>query len=300
MLGGSGFIGSKVSSLLSKRGRDPIVCDVVQSNITADSPKWAKADILDSLSLERLLLEYDIGSIIHLIGLPVIERCEKNPQLSFALNVLSLQNTLEAMRKADVNRIVFASSAAVYGYSLERPVREDDPLNPNTIYGFHKLIGEKEIEAYSKSYGLQYTILRFFNVYGAHPSVGKDVISIFVRKALSSEPINVRGKAKFRDFIHVDDVSQIVSDLALGSASNGALNVGTGKRTTLGEVVEVMKGTFDKLQIIEEPSSDDGTGLVADTSSLSSSIDYIPKDSLEGIRDYVRMFSSSKEVAESG
>ena len=85
------------------------------------------------------------------------------------------------MRKADVSKIIFASSAAVYGYTKKTPISEEDPTLPTTIYGYHKLMAENEIKAYSISYGISYIILRLFNVYGGDPLTGKNVISIFIR-----------------------------------------------------------------------------------------------------------------------
>src|SRR5438093_2335237 len=170
VVGGSGFIGGTVVQSLAKRGVETIGYDLIHTS-SADSQKnWIRADILEMQSIERIFFEYSIDSIVHLVGLPAIDYCQKNPHFSFLLNVMSVQNTLEAMRMADIPKIVFASSATVYGSSSEKPLSETDRPHPTTTYGWHKLIAENTIASYAEAYGLQSTILRLFNVYGGTQS----------------------------------------------------------------------------------------------------------------------------------
>jgi UDP-glucose 4-epimerase len=228
------------------------------------------------------------------VGLPSVDYCEKNPQFSFELNVVSVQNALEAMRKTDIKRIVFASSAAVYGYSSEKPVSEADPTNPNTIYGHHKLIAEEVIRSYCGAYGLNYVVLRLFNVYGGDPHMGKDVVSIFIRKALKGEPIVVKGPKKFRDFVHVDDVTHTFVEAVTTNVSNIKVNVGTGIATSLGEIAEITKESFPCADIKYEAVEDDGTGLLADVTAARSTFDFSPIDSKLGIRNYVSSYAAKE------
>jgi UDP-glucose 4-epimerase len=288
VVGGSGFLGGKLVERLGQCNYQSVSYDIIQTSSHSDSvTKWVRGDILDSLSLERLFFEHDVESVAHFIGLPDIANCEKNPQLSFNLNVLSLQNTLEPMRRADVENIIFTSSAAVYGYSSDVPVKEESELKPNTIYGYHKLIAEQMIESYAKSYGMKYTTLRLFNVYGATPSTGKDVISIFIRRALNNQPLIVKGPGKYRDFIHVNDVVDAVCKLISSHPSNRVLNVGTGTKITLAQIAGVVARNFKNAKVIEESAADDGTGIVADISQLRSSIDFNFQDPLTSIEKYV-------------
>lgn len=288
VIGGSGFIGSRLVDALTKSNFNAISCDVISS--LNDKVKLIRADILELSAIERLFFEYDIETIIHLVGLPSIEYCEKNPQFSFQLNVASVQNTLEAMRKTDAKKIVFASSAAVYGYSSRKPVSESDPTNPSTIYGFHKLIAEEAIRSYSRSYGLNYVVLRLFNVYGGDPQLGKDVISIFVRRALKGEPIVVKGPKKFRDFVHVDDVIHAFTKAVETSASNMEVNVGVGTMITLGEIAETTKEYFPFADIKCEAVNDDGTGLLANITLARSIFNFSPKDPKQRIREYIASY----------
>ena len=190
VLGGAGFIGSHVINELVSANLSTISYDLFRDDALEEKAKWIKADVLEISTIERIFFEYEINSAIHLIGLPTIGYCKRNPHLSFLLNVTSVHNSLEAMRKTNTERIVFASTAAVYGRAFSNlQLKETDEANPVTIYGHHKLIAEQLIKSYSESYGIEYIILRLFNVYGVNPSLGKDVISIFIRKALSKEPI---------------------------------------------------------------------------------------------------------------
>jgi len=292
IIGGSGFIGSRVVDVFVKNHICVLPYDIINSGRLNEKAKWVQADILDLSAVERLLFEYEIEAMIHLVGLPSISYCEKNPHFSFQLNVLSVQNALEAMRKTDIEKIIFASSAAVYGYSNKHCVTESDPLNPNNIYGYHKLMAEEAIRAYSESYGLKYVILRLFNVYGGNPVFGKDVISIFIRRALSGEPLIVKGPKKFRDFVHVDDVANaFLYATRNGDICNFTINIGSGERISLGELAELVKSHFPNVEIREEQVSDDGTGLQADISLARKLLEFNPRNPIEGISNHIAAYA---------
>jgi UDP-glucose 4-epimerase len=289
--GSSGFIGRKVIEHLMRNGSKTLSLDVVRSSSNG-KVNFLLADILDLPAIDRILFENDCETIIHLVGLPHIGSCEKDPYLSFQLNVLSVQNVLEAMRKNDTKKIVFASSAAVYGYSSVTPVKESDRSNPSTIYGYHKLIAEEIIRSYCASYGLSYVILRLFNVYGGDPHSGKDVISLFIKSALRGESIVVKGLKKFRDFIHVDDVAEAFGKAATGNVVNEVVNIGTGKTMTLNEVAEITRKAFPSITAKYIKADDDGTGLLADVKLMKRELCVSPRDPREGIWAHMLNYSS--------
>jgi UDP-glucose 4-epimerase len=295
VIGGSGFIGSKVVEYLVKNNVDVLSCDIVALNPIVQNLKLKliRADILELSSIERIFFEYDIDTVIHLVGLPAIDYCEKNPHFSLLLNALSVHNTLEAMRKTDVKKIVFASSAAVYGYHSKVPVKETVPANPTTVYGYHKLIAEHLIKSYNQSYGLNYVTLRLFNVYGGDPEIGKDVISIFIRRAIKGMPIVVRGPSKYRDFVHVNDVVNAIMKVALTEISNVTINIGTGKMTTLQEIANMVKRCFPKVEIKYEAAPDDGTGLIADIALAKEILGFSPVDPQRGIYEHIASYANS-------
>ena len=296
VIGGSGFIGSKVVEELMKNGIETICCDIITSHLAGEKLKLIRADILELSSIERIFFEYGVDTVVHLVGLPAIDYCEKNPQFSFLLNTLSVQNTLEAMRKADVKKIVFASSAAVYGYYSTIPVKENDLVSPTTIYGYHKLMAEYLIKSYYQSYGLNYIILRLFNVYGGLPETGKDVISIFIKKASQGLPITVNGPNKFRDFIHVNDVTNVFVEVALKNISNLTINIGTGKGTTLKEVASMIKNCFPNVDVEYKVPPDDGTGIIADVTLAKEVLDFLPVDPKKGIYDHIKLCATRGKV----
>jgi UDP-glucose 4-epimerase len=281
--------------VLAKNGIETISYDLIQSNSIGENNKWIRGDILELASVERIFFEYQVDTILHLVGLPAVDYCERNPRFSFLLNVMSVQNTLEAMRMADVPRIIFASSAAVYGSQQAIPTKETDPVHPNTIYGYHKLIAEQAIKSYSQSYGIDYLIFRLFNVYGANPHLGKEIISIFIRKAMKGEPLIVKGPKKFRDFVHVSDVAHafLKADLS-NSLSNATLNLGSGTKTRLEQVARIVKTHFPKIEIKEEAASDDGTGLQADISLAKKTLGFAPTTPKDGISAHVAKYAGSE------
>jgi len=290
VIGGSGFIGGRVVGALTKNKVDTLSYDIVNSYSLDEKTKWIRADILELPAIERLFFEYDVEAIIHLVGLPSVGYCERNPHFSFQLNVLSVQNALEAMRKTDIKKMVFASSAAVYGYSSMNPVKETDLTKPSTIYGYHKLMAEEAIKSYCSSYGLNYVILRLFNVYGGDPHIGKDVISIFIRRALKGDPLLVKGGRKFRDFVHVNDVAQAFVKAVASSVSNTTVNIGTGKMMTLGEIAEIVHECFPNISVSYEKVEDDGTGIVADVTLARKVFDFSPMDPRQGIREHIESY----------
>lgn len=289
VIGGSGFIGSYVVKALTTNGIEVIAYDLIQSSV--EDNKSIRADILELPSIERVLFEYQVDTIVHLVGLPTLEYCEKNPRFSFMLNVMSVQNALEAMRLADIKRIIFASTAMVYGFNCNKPLKETDPTNPKTIYGYHKLIAEQAIKAYSESYGIDYIIFRLFNVYGGNPHLGKDVISIFIRRALNGEPLIVKGPNKFRDFIHIDDVAYAFLKASKMNLSKVILNIGTGEKITLHQLAKIVKTCFPNIEIIEQSAPDDGTGLQADISLAQNLLQLKPRNPAEGISTHIAKYA---------
>src|SRR2546427_3649352 len=294
VIGGSGFIGSTVVKSLAAKDIEAVCYDLIHTDSNGDKGNWIRADILEMQSIERIFFEYNIDSIIHLVGLPAVDQCAKNPHFSFLLNVMSVQNTLEAMRMADIPKIVFASSASVYGTSRSKQLGETDEAQPTTVYGWHKLLAENAIKTYSEAYGIKSVILRLFNVYGGNPKLGKEVISIFINKALKNEPLLLKGPEKFRDFVHMEDVAEAFSKaLTTPAADNQTLNIGTGKKTTLKKVASIVNAYFPTSKTIVEPAPDDGTGLFANPDVARKVLSLNPRDPMKGIEAHVKKYSPS-------
>jgi len=287
ILGASGFIGSACIKTLISQKKEPLAIDIVKPK---GDYNWLIADIVEPATIERIFFEYSVETVIHLVGLPQITLCEKDPHFSYRLNTQSVHNTLEAMRKTDVQKIIFASSAAVYG-QRNKVISEKEHPTPHTMYGYHKYISEELIKAYSNSYGINFTILRLFNVYGQNPQLGKDVISIFLEGARRREPLVVKGKNKYRDFIHVKDVTKAFAASISACANNKIINIGTGVKVTLGELVDMIREFFPKVKVKYQSAADDGTGLIADNKLCRTLLNLTPTNPYNGIREHIRRYA---------
>jgi len=256
--GGAGYIGSALVERLVGAGHGVVSIDNLSRGDYEclvkyrESPrlKLVVGDICDSKKLEGVLREGGgVSAIAHLAAVPGIERCQRNPKEAILTNIYGTHNVLEAARKYDVDRLVFASSAAVYGNPVRTPIGEDHPLSPTNLYGVTKLAAEGLLESYHTSYGLDTVILRFGNVYGVGVYTHwETVIPKFVRQVLSGQPLTIYGDGKqSRDFIRVWDAVEAVI-LALkgerGVVAGENFNVGVGEATSVNVIADTVSRIF--------------------------------------------------------
>lgn len=172
--------------------------------------------------------------MVHLAAVSGLENCRRNPDGAVLTNVLGTRNVLEAARKFDIQRVVFTSSAAVYGMPVTTPVGEDHPLRPMNLYGVTKLAGESLMRAYYDVYGLETVVLRLRNVYGVGVFTRwRTVVPRFVRQAMEGKPLTVYGDGwQTRDFVHVLDVVEairLVLRAEKGIVAGETFNVASGQ-----------------------------------------------------------------------
>jgi UDP-glucose 4-epimerase len=256
--GGAGYIGSALVERLVEEGHRVVSIDNLSQGDykylvkCRESPrvKLVVGDICDLEKLEGVLREGEgVSAVVHLAAVSGIEECQRNPRGAVLTNVYGTHNVLEVARKYDISKVVFGSSAAVYGNPVKTPVGEDHPLSPTNLYGVTKLAAEGLLESYHASYGLDTVILRFGNVYGVGVYTHwETVIPKFVRQALSGEALTIYGDGKqSRDFIHVWDVVEAVI-LALkderGVVNGESFNVGVGKATSVNVIADTVSRVF--------------------------------------------------------
>jgi UDP-glucose 4-epimerase len=254
--GGAGFIGSHTVDRLIEAGCRVIVLDDFSTGKRANLRRWAsdprlmivEVDIADGIfaPLASITRQHGpVSRIIHLAAQTSVVRSVQNPLYDVRVNYAGTVQVLEYARSHAVEKVVLASSAAVYGDVTELPVRETATLHPLSPYGIDKLGGEHFLHYYSAVHGVPGTALRFFNVYGprqdpASPYSG--VISIFAERALAGREITIFGTgAQTRDFVYVGDVARAVVRACLSSDGDRAvINIGTGREITVNELARTI------------------------------------------------------------
>ncbi len=241
--GGAGFIGSHTVDLLLANQLEVVVLDnLISGDLTYLDLKhphltFVEGDILDFSLLVRLLQNCD--AVLHLAALPSVAKSIEDPLTSLKVNTEGFLNVLQAIRQCNQSiRLVYASSAAVYGNNATLPCSDEDSL-PETVlspYALEKTNNERYARLYNDLFRIQSLGLRYFNVYGVRqdpssPYAG--VISKFIECYQQTQPITIFGDGhQSRDFIHVSDVAR-ANLLALQSQYTGVLNIATGKAETL-------------------------------------------------------------------
>lgn len=213
--------------------------------------KFIESDIRDYEKISSIIKENKISQIYHLAAIVSVQESIQNPLLSNEVNVKGTLNILEASRLNNVKRIVFSSSAAVYGDEPSQPKCENSITKPISPYGYEKLIGEQYLKLYSELYGIETVSLRYFNVYGSRQSVTSDysgVISIFEKKFQNNEKPNIYGDGEqYRDFIYVKDVVRSnIHAMNLQTVKNEVFCVGTGVKTSINNLFESLNSKYSK------------------------------------------------------
>ena len=242
--GGAGFIGAhSVRHLLARGHRVAVVDDLSHGRreAVAEAAAFTLLDVRDA-GIERLLAEQKIEAVLHLAAQIDVRRSVAEPLFDASVNVLGTLNVLEAARRTGVRRFVFASSGgAIYGEQEKFPAAESHPRRPVSPYGVSKLCGEEYVAHYARA-GLSALSLRYANVYGPgqDPHGEAGVVAIFFGKLRAGEQPVINGDGlQTRDYVHVDDVA-LANALAIESAAQGALNIGTGRECDVVTLARLM------------------------------------------------------------
>ncbi|MBN2078879.1 MAG: NAD-dependent epimerase/dehydratase family protein [Spirochaetes bacterium] len=243
--GGAGFIGSHLLEAVHDRGHEVVVYDDLSAgsrdNIAGTPHRFVMGDILDRDRLENAMKGCD--GVFHLAALTSVTESMEKPDRYISVNALGTLRVLEAARAAGVGKVVYASSAAVYGDSPELPKREDMRPDPKSPYAVTKLDGEYYCVLFRDAMCLPTACARFFNVFGERQDPASPyaaAVPIFVTRALKNEAINVYGDGlQTRDFVYVKDVAGALAYLM--DRGSGVYNVGYGAVTTVNDLVGMIR-----------------------------------------------------------
>jgi UDP-glucose-4-epimerase GalE len=259
--GGAGYVGSHAAKLLAASGHDVWVLDSLAEGHRAAVGKLPLivADLLDQTTITTTLRSNRIDAVMHFAAFAYVGVSVREPAKYYHNNIVGTLALLDAMRAADVRRIVFSSTCATYGIPTKVPITEDHPQRPINPYGFTKLAIEHALADYAHAYGLGYAALRYFNASGAAAdgTIGEDhdpethLIPLVLQVALGQrEHVDVFGTdyptpdgTCIRDYIHVDDLAA-AHLLALQNLDDGTalkLNLGTGRGVSVQQVVDICR-----------------------------------------------------------
>src|SRR3990167_10615290 len=215
--GGAGFIGSHVTKLLLENDHQVAVVDNLSRGKKESVDPRAKLIVADINNSKKVKLALKgIDAVIHMAGLIVVPESVKDPVSYCQNNVLGTVAFLNSMREAGVKKIIYSSSACVYGTPDSLPIKEDAPLRPDNPYGATKAAVEVFLQAYHECYGFDVTILRYFNPYGPgklYPPI-THAIPNFIMATLAKKPIPLYWQGEqIRDFIYIEDLAQAHIDV---------------------------------------------------------------------------------------
>lgn len=295
--GGAGFIGSHTVEALLALGWHVRVLDNFSSGCIEYLPESHSAlavldaDVRDYSAVS--LAAAGVDACLHLAAQVSVTRSIEDPALSAQHNITGWLNVLQAARANQVDRVVYASSVAVFGDNAHLPLVENSPLQPISPYGLEKRVDEDYAGMFRKLYGLSTLGLRYFNVFGprqdpSNPYAG--VITRFVSHLKQGKPLTVYGDGtQSRDFIFVKDVAQ-ANAAALSSRAEGVLNVGTGHRVSLLDLISLLGKITGESTVLDFQPAREGDILhsYGDNAAISKVLNFSTKWSLEaGLRELV-------------
>jgi len=251
--GGAGFVGSHTVETLLARGSRVVVFDNFSSGRRENLPgrhrrlRVITGDVLDLAALETAMRGAD--ACLHLAAQVSVKASLAQPQFSLDTNVKGFLNMLECARRQKLKRLVYASSAAIYGDSRQLPVSEKLPTNPISPYGLEKVTTERYAALYARLYGLSALGLRYFNIYGTRQppsSPYSGVITKFSHSFAENQRPQIFGDGRqSRDFIYVKDVAA-ANAAALHSSAEGVCNIGTGHSINLLQLLRELRAITGK------------------------------------------------------
>lgn len=299
VVGGAGYIGSHMVWLLGQKGAEVVTLDNLCSGHrdAVLCGKFVHGDIADRELLDQVFSEHKFDAVMHFASHIQVGESVKNPAKYYENNVVNTLNLLNAMRAHNVNKIIFSSSAAIFGRPQYIPIDEAHPKNPINPYGWSKLMVEQILGDYDKAYGLKSVCLRYFNAAGAHPDgiLGErhdpetHLIPLVLQAASGKRSdITIYGSdyetpdgTCVRDYVHVLDLAQahwLTLEKLLAGGVSCAFNLGNGSGYSVGEVIETVRQvTGEKVLANSGPVRPGDTArLIADANLIKNELSWKP------------------------
>ncbi len=313
VIGGAGLIGSHVvEELLNEDIKEVIVYDNFCRGTHENLQEALKdqrcrifeigGDILQTDILDAAMKEVD--GVIHLAALWLLQ-CYEYPQAAFDVNIRGTFNVLEACIDNKIKRLVYSSSASVYGDAVEEPMTEDHPYNNWTFYGATKIAGEHMFKAYHKRYGLKGVSLRYMNIYGPRQDYRGTYIAVMMKILdnidMGLSPVVYGDGSQAYDFIYVGDAARANVCALKSDVPFGFYNVGRGIKTSIKELTElILKINGSDLPIQYEPAGQTFvTNRVGDPSAAERDLNFKWKVDLEeGLKELIKWRRSHIEEVE--
>jgi UDP-glucose 4-epimerase len=296
--GGAGYIGGTVALRLLSAGHTVLIYDNFchgRRDLVPAGTRLIEGDLADRDLLEKVFREEKVDGVMHFAALIEAGESMKHPEIYFRNNTASTLSLLESMLATGVQRLVFSSTAAVYGEPESTPIEEDAALAPTNAYGESKLLVEHMLTWLNRIHGLRYASLRYFNVAGAVEGRGEahepesHLIPLILDVAIGRRTsIKIFGKdyptpdgTCIRDYVHVGDLADahILAFEALGTRSRLVYNIGNGQGFSVREVVEsVRRVTGHPIPVVEEPRrAGDPAVLVASSKRIIDELGWQPR-----------------------
>jgi UDP-glucose 4-epimerase len=298
VMGGAGYIGSVVAAELLKAGHRVIVYDNLSRGHRRAVPAGAElvvGEVADRAALDRLFETLPVDAVMHFAALIEAGESMQVPERYFRNNTANTLTLLEAMLAHDVNRLVFSSTAALYGEPEHIPIEETDPLRPTNAYGESKLLVERMLAWFNRIHGLRYASLRYFNAAGATGELGEDhhpeshLIPLTLKVVLGQrDHIAIFGTdyptpdgTCIRDYIHVVDLAtaHLLALDALAEHDRLIYNLGNGRGFSVRQVIEVARRvTGHRIPAVETPRRPgDPAVLVASSAKIQQELHWQPQ-----------------------
>ena len=306
--GGAGFIGSHLAEELVRRGHAVRVADSLitgkRRNLDhLSGVEFLEGDLADATFAARAVSGMDY--VLHQAAIPSVPRSVTDPVTSNRANIDASLNVLVAAREAGVKRLVYAGSSAAYGNAPTLPKREDMPPNPLSPYALQKLMAEQYCQMFTHLYGFETVTVRYFNVFGPRQDPGSPysgVISLFATALLEGRQPTIYGDGEqTRDFTYVANVVDgVLRACEAPKAAGEVINVATGGRISLNELLRVMSGFVGArvVPIYLEERAGDVKDSQADITKARELLGYTPIVSFEdGLKQTVEWYRSSMTTA---